>query len=73
MVSSFGYIARNAHGATYLERAVLMARSSWARPNGPTRLGIGLGQSASPDPHSSLHRPFWGIYAADQDILEKLR
>src|SRR5262249_53571796 len=73
VVSSFGYIAQNAHGATYPERAVLMSRSRWARQNGPSRLGIGLGQSVNPDPHSNLHRPFWGIYAADQDIFDRLR
>ena len=72
VVSSFGYLAQDAHGATYPERAVLMARRSWATQNGP-RLGIGLGQSVTPDPHSKLHRPFWGIYAADQDILNRLR
>jgi hypothetical protein len=73
VVSSFGYIALDAHGAKYPERAVLIARSSWARQNEPARLGIGLGQSVDPDPHDNLRRPFWGIYAADQDVLDRLR
>jgi predicted nucleotide-binding protein len=73
MVSSFGYIARDAGGAEYPERAVLMARRSWVGRKGPTRLGIGLGQSVNPDPHSELRRPFWGIYAADPEILDRLR
>lgn len=73
VVSSFGYTARDANGAEYQERAVLIARSSWARQNEPTRLGIGLGQSVNPDPHNGLHQPFWGVYAADQDALNRLR
>jgi hypothetical protein len=73
VVSSFDYIARNAKGVTSPERAVLMARRRWASQDGPTRLGIGLGQSVDPDPDDSWHRPFWGIYAADQDILDMLR
>jgi predicted nucleotide-binding protein with TIR-like domain len=73
VVSSFDYTARDASGNEYRERAVLMARSSWVRQNGPTRLGIGLGQSVNPDPHNGLYRPFWGIYAADQDVLDRLR
>lgn len=73
VVSSFSYVARAANGSTYQERAVLLARSSWARQNGSTRLGIGLGQSVNPDPHLNERRPFWGIYAADQDVLDRLR
>jgi hypothetical protein len=73
VVSSFGYIARDAHGATYPERAVLMARRSWVNQNGATRFGIGFGQSVNPDPDKDLHRPFCGIYAAEQDVLDKLR
>lgn len=72
VVSSFDYIARDAHGATYPEHAVLMARSSWTTQNGDARLGIGLGQSVNPDPHDALRRPYWGIYAADQDVLYRL-
>lgn len=73
VVSSFGYTARDANGAEYRERAVLIARSSWTRQNGPSRLGIGLGQSVNPDPHDDFYRPFWGIYAADQDVRDRLR
>jgi hypothetical protein len=73
VVSSFDYIARDGDGTEYPERAVLMARRRWTGQSGPTRLGIGLGQSVNPDPYASLHRPFWGIYAADQDVLDKLR
>jgi hypothetical protein len=73
VVSSFGYTARDANGAEYRERAVLIARSSWAGQNEPSRLGIGLGQSVNPDPHNDFYRPFWGIYAADQDVLDRLR
>ena len=73
VVSSFDYIAQDANGATYPERAVLMARSSWRSQNGNARLGIGLGQSVKPDPHDNLRRPFWGIYAADQVVLDRLR
>ena len=73
VVSSFDYIARSAKGIEYPERAVLMARRTWVRQGGPTRLGIGLGQSVNPDPHNLLHRPFCGIYAADQDFLDRLR
>ena len=73
VVSSFDYIARDANGIEYPERAVLMARSNWVAPSGSTRLGIGLGQSINPHPHSSLYRPFCGIYAADQDVLDRLR
>jgi Predicted nucleotide-binding protein containing TIR-like domain len=73
VVTSFDYIARSAKSIEYPERAVLMARSTWGGQGGPTRLGIGLGQSVNPDPHNLLHRPFCGIYAADQDVLDKLR
>jgi CAP12/Pycsar effector protein, TIR domain len=73
VVCSFSYDARDANDNTHPELAVLMARSSWARQNGPTRLGIGLGQSVRPDPHDSMRRPFWGIYAADQEVLDRLR
>ena len=73
VVSSFGYIARDARGVTHPERAVLMARSSWVRQDGAARLGIGLGQAVNPDPHDGMRRPFWGIYAADQDVLDRLR
>lgn len=71
-VFSFDYIAQDARGATYPERAVLMARNSWVRQDGAVRLGIGLGQSVDPDPHDAMRRPFWGIYAADQDVLDRL-
>jgi hypothetical protein len=73
VVSSFGYIARDGNGNTYPERAVLLARSRWAAPSGGARIGIGLGQSVDPDPHNIAHRPFWGIYAADDDVLVELR
>ena len=73
VVSSFSYIAQDFNGAAYPERAVLMARSSWASQNEPARLGIGLGQSVDPDPHDDMRRPFWGIYAADQEVLDRLR
>ena len=72
-VLSFPYSAQDADGTTYPERAVLLARSSWMGQDGPVRLGIGLGQSVSPDPGKILHRPFWGIYAADQEVLDRLR
>jgi hypothetical protein len=73
VISSLSYDARDANGGTHRERAVLMARSNWARQSEPARLGIGLGQSVQPDAHSSLHRPFWGIYAAEQDVFDRLR
>jgi hypothetical protein len=73
VVSSFSYIARGADDTAYPERAVLIARSGWAGPNGDAHLGIGLGQSVNPDPDSDLRRPFWGIYAADQNVLGRLR
>jgi hypothetical protein len=73
MVSSFGYIAQDSRGATYPERAVLMARSSWVGQDRTVRLGFGLGQSVDPDPYDDTRRPFWGIYAADQDVLDRLR
>ena len=73
MVSSFSYRSRNADGSRFRERAVLMARRTWAEPGEPPHTGIGLGQSATPDPHRTLDRPFLGIYAADQHILDKLR
>lgn len=73
VVSSFNYTARDARGAAHPERAVLVARSRWVRGNEPARLGIGLGQSVSPDPHNSLSRPFYGIFAADHDILDRMR
>jgi hypothetical protein len=73
VVSSFDYTARGADGGEHPERAVLIARSAWGRQTGSIRLGIGLGQSVTPDPHSLLRRPFCGIYAADQDILDRLR
>jgi hypothetical protein len=73
MVSSFNYTARGADGGEHPERAVLVARSAWGGQSGSTRLGIGLGQSVNPDPHSLLRRPFCGIYAADQDVLDRLR
>jgi CAP12/Pycsar effector protein, TIR domain len=73
VVSSFSYVAQDFNGAAYPERAVLMARSSWATQNEPARLGIGLGQSVDPDPYDNLRRPFWGIYAADQEVLGRLR
>jgi hypothetical protein len=72
MVSSFSYTARS-DGAEYPERAVLIARNSWTGPNGQARLGIGLGQSVNPDPDDSFRRPFWGIYAADQNVLDRQR
>ena len=73
MVSSFGYKARDARDATHPERAVLIARSNWVKQDGAARLGVGLGQSVNPDPHETMCRPFWGIYAADQDVLDRLR
>jgi Predicted nucleotide-binding protein containing TIR-like domain len=73
VVSSFRYTATDARGTTHPERAVLMARSSWLRQDGAARLGIGLGLSVDPDPHADMRRPFWGIYAADQDSLDTLR
>jgi hypothetical protein len=73
VVSSFSYRARNADGDTVREHAVLMARSAWVAAGEPARMGIGLGQSVTPDPHLILDRPFLGIYAADQDVLGKLR
>jgi len=73
VVSSFDYTARVGDGIEHPERAVLMARSAWGSQTGSTRLGIGLGQSVTPDPHSLLRRPFCGIYAADQDVLDRLR
>ena len=73
VVSSFGYNGRDAKDAEYPERAVLIARRSWTGPDGNARLGIGLGQSVNPDPDDSFRSPFWGIYAADQDVLDTLR
>lgn len=73
VVSSFDYEARSANGTPYPERAVLLARTRWMRDADHAQAGIGLGQSTSPDPDTDMQRPFWGIYAADQEVLVRLR
>lgn len=74
IVSDVEYTAKGNDRRDYPERAVLLARRHWLRPDGKMRLGIGMGQSADrPNPHDGWHSPFCGIYAADEAVYMSLR
>jgi hypothetical protein len=60
----------------YDERAVLLTRESWMRDTETPRLGIGLGISTEPKADwtgSGAYRPFWGVYAKDEQVGGILR
>lgn len=74
IVSEVQYEAEGNNRRIYPERAVLLARRRWLQPDGKIRIGIGMGQSSDkPDPHDGWHRPFCGIYAADEVVYSSLR
>lgn len=73
VVSEIEYTARGRDRKDYPERAVLLARKRWLRPDGTIRVGIGMAQSADyPDPHDGWHSPFCGIWASDHVVRARL-
>lgn len=58
------------------ERAVLMTRKSWMLDTEAVRLGVGLGLDTEPKTDragTNRYRPFWGVYARDDQIRNSLR
>jgi hypothetical protein len=63
-------------GTSYEERAVLVTRESWMRDKETPGLGVGLGISTDPKADwtgSGAYRPFWGVYAKDEQFGNVLR